>query len=102
MLNPSSRQIIQQFVHSVVQSHEIATGLKKLTSHGQIVDYANSKGFSFLNDDWEEFICSDAESLSSQDKQSAHFHNTNHWSWAFRQVSSWRAMLMEGADQGSS
>jgi len=102
LLNSSSRQIIQQFIHSVVQSHEIATGLKKLTSHGQIVDYANSKGFSFAKADWDEFILSDSESLSSQDKQSAHFDNTNHWSWAFRQVSSWRAMLMEGADQGSS
>ena len=102
MLNPSSRQIIQQFVHSVVQSHEIATGLKKLTSHEQIVDYANSKGFSFSKADWDEFICSDSEPLSSQDKHSAHFDNTNHWSWAFRQVSTWRAMLMEGADQGSS
>ena len=59
-------------------------------------------GFSFAKADWDEFIRSDAESLSSQDKQSAHFDNTNHWSWAFRQVSSWRAMLMEGADQGSS
>ena len=38
LLNSSSREIIQQFIHSVVQSHEIATGLKKLTSHGQIVD----------------------------------------------------------------
>jgi hypothetical protein len=102
LLSSTSSSIIEKFINSVVQSHEIATGLKKLTSHGQIVDYAISKGFSFSKVDWDEFIRSDSESLSSQDKHSAHFDNTNHWSWAFRQVSTWRAMLMEGADHGFS
>jgi hypothetical protein len=102
LLNSRSTPIIEDFIHSVVQSHEIATGLKKLTSHEQIIDYAYTKGFSFAKADWDEFIHSDAESLIFQGKQSALFHDTNHWSWAFRQVSSWRAMLMEGADQASS
>jgi len=102
LLSSTSSSIIENFIRSVVQSHEIATGLKKLTSHEQIIDYAYSKGFSFTKDDWDEFVLLDSESLSSQNKKSAHFDNTNHWSWAFRQVSSWRAMLMEGADQGSS
>ena len=102
MLSSTSPSIIENFIHSVVQSHEIATGLKKLTSHEQIIDYAFSKGFSFTKEDWEEFVHLDSESLNSQSKQSAHLHDTTHWSWAFRQVSTWRAMLMEGADQASS
>ena len=102
MLSSTSSSIIENFIHSVVQSHEIATGLKKLTSHEQIIDYAYSKGFSFTKDDWDEFVLLDSESLKSQSKQSAHLHDMTHWSWAFRQVSTWRAMLMEGADQGSS
>ena len=102
MLSSTSSSIIENFIHSVVQSHEIATGLKKLTSHEQIIDYAYSKGFSFTKDDWDEFVLLDSESLKSQSKQLAHLHDTTHWSWAFRQVSTWRAMLMEGADQGSS
>ena len=102
MLGPTSSSVIENFIHSVVQSHEIATGLKKLTSHEQIIDYAYSKGFSFTKADWDDFIRLDSESLNSQAIQSAHVHDTNHWSWAFRQVSTWRAMLMEGADQGSS
>ena len=102
MLNSTSAPIIEKFIHSVVQSHEIATGLKKLTSHDQIVDYAYSKGFFFTKEDWDEFVHLDSESLNSQSKQSAHLHDTTHWSWAFRQVSTWRAMLMEGADQASS
>ena len=102
MLNSTSAPIVENFIYSVVQSHELATGLKKLTSHEQIIDYAYSKGFSFAKADWDEFIQSDSESLISQGKQTALFHDTNHWSWAFRQVSSWRAMLMEGADHGSS
>lgn len=102
MLSSTSSSIIENFIHSVVQSHEIATGLKKLTSHEQIIDYAYSKGFSFSRVDWDEYIHLDAEALISQGTQSALFHDTTHWSWAFRQVSTWRAMLMEGADQGSS
>ncbi len=102
MLGPTSSSVIENFIHSVVQSHELATGLKKLTSHEQIIDYAYSKGFSFTKADWEEFILLDSEPLNPQLKQSDYLHDTNHWSWAFRQVSTWRAMLMEGADQGSS
>ena len=102
MLNSASLPIIEEFIRSVVQSHEIATGLKKLTSHEQIIDYADSIGFSFTKDDWDNFIRLDFESLNSQAIQSSPVHDTNHWSWAFRQVSTWRAMLMEGADQGSS
>ena len=102
MLSSTSSSIIKKFVNSVVQSHEIATGLKRLTSHEQIIDYAYSKGFPFTKADWDEFVHLDSESLNSQSKQSAHLQDTTHWSWAFRQVSTWRAMLMEGADQGSS
>jgi hypothetical protein len=102
LLNSRSTPIIEDFIHSVVQSHEIATGLKMLTSHEQIIDYAYTKGFSFTKADWDEFVHLDSESLNSQSKQSAHLHDTTHWSWAFRQVSTWRAMLMEGADQASS
>jgi hypothetical protein len=102
LLSSTSPSIIENFIHSVVQSHEIATGLKKLTSHEQIIDYAYSKGFFFTKEDWDEFVHLDSESLNSKSRQSAHLHDTTHWSWAFRQVSSWRAMLMEGAEQGSS
>ena len=101
MLTSTSSSIIENFIRSVVQSHEIATGLKKLTSHEQIIDYAYSKGFSFTKDDLDEFVLLDSESLKSQSKQSANLHDTTHWSWSFRQVSTWRAMLMAGADQGS-
>ena len=101
MLTSNSSSIIEAFIRSVVQSHEMATGLKKLSSHEQIIDYAYSKGFFFTKEDWDEFVRFDYESLNSQSKQSVHLHDTTHWSWAFRQVSTWRAMLMEGADQGS-
>jgi len=63
LLSSTSSSIIENFIHSVVQSHEIATGLKKLTSHEQIIDYAYSKGFSFTKDDWDEFVLLDSESL---------------------------------------
>ena len=102
LLNSTSHRVILQFVQSVVQNHEVASGLKQLSSHDEIVDYACSKGFHIEKGDWDEFIRSDIESLNIVPRQSSRFFETNHWSWAFRQVSSWRAMLMEGADQGSS
>ena len=101
MLNSASRQGIQQFIDTVVQRHETATGLKKLTSHEQIVDYAHSIGYTFTKSEWDTFVDEDAHSVGFQPSQSAYFDKPNHWSWAFRQISAWRAMLMEGADQGS-
>ena len=68
MLSSTSSSIIENFIRSVVQSHEIATGLKKLTSHEQIIDYAYSKGFSFTKDDWDEFVLLDYNFLSSPEK----------------------------------
>ena len=47
---------LNQFVSEVVRLHELATGLKRLTSHKEIVAYGQSKGFEFSESDWNIFV----------------------------------------------
>ena len=89
------------FVSEVVRSHELATGLKPLTSHQQIIDYAQSQGFIFSSSDWAEYYQSDFSALATSEQDLIYKADPNHWSWAFRQISKWRAILMEGAGNGS-
>mgnify|MGYP005671078271 CR=1 FL=1 len=43
---------LPRFVNEVIRSHELATGLKTLVSHEQIVAYAQSQGFDFNQNEW--------------------------------------------------
>ena len=90
------------FIDDVVRRHELATGLKKLSSHQGIVEYANNQGFQFNDADWSEFFDQDFSSLSPDEQQKILLASPEHWSWAFRQLSVWRGMLMEGAGDGCS
>ena len=60
----SSSLVIDEFIQSVVYDHAIATGLKSCVSDQQIVDYAVSQGFLFPLSEWEQYVSSDAASLS--------------------------------------
>ena len=95
-------QELLRFVESVVRFHELATGLKSLKSHQQIVAYAQSQRFDFTESEWTDFYHHDFLSQSSEIQESIRLADPAHWSWAFRQLSSWRAMLMEGAGDGRS
>ena len=91
-----------RFVDSVVRFHELATGLKSLKSHQQIVAYAQSQHFDFTEAEWTNFFNQDFLSQSGEIQESIRLADPAHWSWAFRQLSGWRAMLMEGAGDGRS
>ena len=97
-----SSQELTRFVDSVIRSHELATGLKPLTTHQQIIDYGQKQGFNFDFSDWSDLYQQDLLSQSSAVQESICLADPGHWSWAFRQLSSWRAMLMEGAGDGRS
>ena len=92
---------LKTFVDDVVRFHELATGLKSLTSHDQIVAYGQSKGYDFSKSEWIVFFKSDFDLQSESLQQLVLSANPTHWSWAFRQHSVWRAMLMEGAADGA-
>ena len=97
-----SSQELRRFVYSVVRSHELATGLKPLTTHEQIIAYGLQQGFDFANSDWSNLYEQDLLSQPSALQESIREADPSHWSWAFRQLSVWRAMLMEGAGDGRS
>ena len=93
---------LSRFVNEVIRSHELATGLKPLVSHEEIVAYAQSQGFNFTQNQWNSYFQSDFAELSDPIQKKVLAAQTSHWSWAFRQISAWRAMLMEGADTNQS
>ena len=95
-------QDLEYFVNEVIRSHELATGLKPLVSHQEIIAYAQSQGFNFNQNEWNSYFESDFAQLSEPIQQKVLGAQTSHWSWAFRQISAWRAMLMEGADANHS
>ncbi len=93
---------LNRFVDEVIRSHQLATGLKPLVSHQEIVAYAQSQGFNFNQNEWRAYYECDFAQLSDSIQQKVLSAQASHWSWAFRQISAWRAMLMEGADMNHS
>ena len=94
-MNPEE---LTRFVNEVIRSHELATGLKPLVSHQEIVSYAQSQGFDIRQDEWDSYYERDFAQSSGLVQQKVLTAQVSHWSWAFRQLSAWRAMLMESAD----
>lgn len=92
---------LTRFIHEVIRSHELATGLKPLSSHQEIIAYGQHEGFNFSEDQWNSYYEREFSGLSASIQQKVLRADPKHWSWAFRQLTTWRAMLMEGADSHS-
>ena len=87
---------IDEFIQAVVYDHSIATGLKACETDQDIVDYAASKGFNFSSSEWQLHLALDRKTLSDAEMAKILMVPVDHWSWAFRKVALWRAMLMDG------
>ena len=96
-----SIEALNCFLNDVVRFHELATGLKALSSHDQIIAFGQSQGFDFTESEWNTLFNQDFELQSDSIQQSILSANPGHWSWAFRQHTVWRAMMMDGAGDGS-
>ena len=92
---------LTRFVKEVIRSHELATGLKPLISHQEIISYGQDHGFDFSEAQWNSYFEREFSGLSVSMQQKVLSADPKHWSWAFRQLTAWRAMLMEGADSRS-
>ena len=92
-----SDSVIDQFVQMVVYDHSVATGLKSCQTDQEIVDYAASRDYVFSLTAWLRYLESDAVGLAESDALAIQAISNDHWSWAFRKVAPWRAMLMDGA-----
>ena len=88
---------IERFVQAIVDDHGLATGIKTIGSHYDLVAYANIRGFAVTLEAWGRFIAMDGLQSSDSDLILSLRADPSHWSWAFRQLSRWRALLMDGA-----
>lgn len=88
---------IEQFIQAIVSDHGLATGIKPLGNHYDIVAYANIRGYAITLAEWGRFVAMDCLQASDEDLVLLHRADPSHWSWAFRQVSRWRTLLMDGA-----
>ena len=89
---------LTRFINEVIRSHELATGLKPLCSHQEIIAFGQYQGFDFSEAQWNSYYEREFSSLSVSIQQKVLSADPKHWSWAFRQLTAWRAMLMDGAD----
>ena len=92
-----SNSVIEQFINLGVNDHAMATGLKACETDQDIVDYAASRDYVFSISAWLQYVESDAVVLSESEVLAIQTITNDHWSWAFRRVAPWRAMLMDGA-----
>ena len=88
---------LDRFLKSVVDDHSLATGIKPLKSHLEIVAYANSCDFLITLSEWGRHVAMDLLQLSDPELESVLLTDPDHWTWAFQQVGTWRVMLMESA-----
>ena len=92
-----SVSVVDDFVQMVIYDHSVATGLKSCQSDQDIVDFAASRDYFFSITAWLQYVESDLAGLSDSEAMAIQAIATDHWSWAFRQIAPWRAMLMDGA-----
>ena len=90
---------LERFVQAIVDDHGLATGIKTLSTHYDLIAYANIRGYGVNLSEWGRYVAMDTLQASDQEIMLMLQADPAHWSWAFRQVSRWRALLMEGAWQ---
>lgn len=90
---------LERFVQAIVDDHGLATGIKTLSTHYDLIAYANSLGYSISLSEWGRYVAMDTLQASDQEITLMLQADPAHWSWAFRQVSRWRTLMMEGAGQ---
>ena len=88
---------LERFVQAIVDDHGLATGIKTLGTHYDIVAFANLRGYSVSLSEWGRFVAMDMLQASDQEITLMQQADPDHWSWAFRQLSRWRSLLMDGA-----
>ena len=92
-----SDSAIDDFVQVVIYDHSVATGLKSCKTDQDIVDFAASRDYFFSITAWLQYVESDSACLTEPEALAIQAIANDHWSWAFRKIAPWRAMLMDGA-----
>ena len=92
-----SVSVIDDFVQMVIYDHSVATGLKSCKTDQDIVDFAATCDYFFSITAWLQYVESDSACLTKSEALAIQAIASDHWSWAFRKIAPWRAMLMDGA-----
>jgi hypothetical protein len=90
---------LERFVQAIGDDHGLATGIKTLSTHYDLIAYATSLGYSISLSEWGRYVAMDTLQALDQEITLMLQADPAHWSWAFRQVSRWRTLMMEGAGQ---
>ena len=90
---------LERFVQAIADDHGLATGIKTLGSHYDIVAYANIRGYAITLPEWGRYLAMDWLQTSDADLASVHRADPAHWSWAFRQLSSCLLYTSDAADE---
>ena len=85
------------FLSDVASNHALATGIKRLSSHYEIVQYANQEGYDISITEWMRYHIQEWANSEDSDLDIIFRCDETHWSWAFRQNSSWRKLLIGGS-----
>ncbi len=89
--------IIVDFLNEVASDHGLATGLKRLKSHYEIVQYANESGYRMSLQEWAKYHIQEWSNSEDHELDAIFRCEETHWSWAFRQNSTWRKLLIGGS-----
>ena len=92
-----SDSAIDNFVKMVIYDHSVATGLKSCKTDQDIVNFAATCDYFFSITAWLQYVESDSACLTESEALAIQAIASDHWSWAFRKIAPWRAMLMDGA-----
>ena len=92
-----SDSAIDNFVKMVIYDHSVATGLKSCKTDQDIVNFAATCDYFFSITAWLQYVESDSACLTESEALAIQAIANDHWSWAFRKIALWRAMLMDGA-----
>ena len=92
-----SDSVIDDFVQMVIYDHSVATGLKSYETNQDIDDFAASCDYVFSITALLKYVELDSAGLSESEAMAIQAIASDHWSWAFRKIAPWRAMLMDGA-----
>ena len=88
---------LERFVQAIVDDHGLATGIKTLSTHYDLIAYANIRGYGVNLSEWGRYVAMDT--LQASDQEITLMLQADPAHWTFRQVSRWRTLLMEGAGQ---
>ena len=78
---------LERFVQAIVDDHGLATGIKSLSNHYDLIAYANIRGYGVNLYEWGRYVAMDTLQASDQEITLMLQADPAHWSWAFRQVS---------------